>query len=228
MKNDRLDFRIATREQLQCVWRAISAETGDDRFFTTKELDVLPRELAEYEQVLCFSSGFVDSNTWLIVLTDQRILLLDKGMFFGLKQVSIELSRINSFESKTGLLFGTIEIGSNARNYSITNVWKKTVNPFTMKMREAQRACYDHRRLDAPGSAEALALASGPATPASPAPAVTTSAPAATNAQTSPGNITSIPSGHTRAHEKGDSAWLERLKAAGAINDAQYEAYKQS
>ena len=218
---DRLDFRTATRSQLECVWKAIARETGDDRFFTTKELDILPQLMAEKEQVLSFSSGLVDSNTWLIVLTDQRIMLLDKGMFFGLKQISIELSKINSFESKTGLLFGSIDIGSNARNFSITNVWKKTVNPFTMKLREAQKAREERRRLNAPGSDEALALASS-----SPSALPTANNITPMPRLSAPVSAATLPAAVIMP--RGDDKWLERLKNAGAINNAQYEAYKKS
>lgn len=140
--SDKFDFTTANKTQLEKAWKAIANEMGDDRFFTSRELNSLPGLLAPMEQVLAFSSGLHEGNTWLIVLTDQRIILLDKGMFYGLRQSTIELNRVNSIESKVGIMFGEISIGSNAKNYLITNVWKKTVNPFTSKVREAQ-AAYD-------------------------------------------------------------------------------------
>ena len=146
------DFTTASRQELQVIWQAIAAETGDDRFFTTRELDVLPQVLAAREQVLAFSSGLHQGNTWLIVLTDQRILFLDKGMIFGLKQNSIELDRVNNIESTTGILFGKISIGSNAQSYDISEVWKKTVIPFTNKVREAMRARRQGILMRSPGT----------------------------------------------------------------------------
>lgn len=136
------DFTTANENELDAAWKAIAEEIGDDQFFTSRELASLPKLLAPYEQVLAFSSGIHESNTWLIVLTDQRIILLDKGIIYGLRQSTIELNRVNSIESKVGIMFGEISIGSNAKNYRITNVWKKTVNPFTAKVRQAQ-AAYD-------------------------------------------------------------------------------------
>lgn len=146
----KFDFTTANRDELSAAWKAIADEIGDDRFFTTKELDYLPEVLAPYEQVMAFSSGLHEGNTWLICLTDQRIILLDKGLIFGLEQSSIELDRINSVESKVGFLFGEISIGSNAKTYKITNVWKKTVNPFTMKIREAMKAMENRIELYTP------------------------------------------------------------------------------
>lgn len=147
-----LDFTTADRTQLDRVWRAIAEEMGDDRFFTTKELDYLPRILSSEEQVLAFSSGLHKGNTWLIVLTNERVIFLDKGMIYGLRQSSIEIERINNFESKKGLMFGTISIGSNAEIYEISNVWKKTVDPFTKKLREAMKAKQNREMMRSPGT----------------------------------------------------------------------------
>jgi hypothetical protein len=132
-----LDFTTASPEHLSIVYREIAREIGDDRFFTSKELDVLPRILSPYEQVLSFSSGLMDGNTWLIVLTDTRVLFVDKGMFFGLKQSSIDLENIIAIDGETGLMFGSISISMAAGPREIKNVWKRTVNPFIKKVRQA-------------------------------------------------------------------------------------------
>lgn len=147
-----MDFTTADRSQLERVWKAIADEMGDDRFFTSKELDYLPRILDNQEQVLAFSSGLHKGNTWLIVLTNERVIFLDKGMLYGLKQSSIELERVNNFDSEKGLMFGRISIGSNAEVYEITNVWKKTVDPFTKKLREAVKAKQNRQIMRSPGT----------------------------------------------------------------------------
>lgn len=38
------------------------------------------------EEVLAFSSGLMDESTWLITLTNTRIIFLDKGMIYGLNK----------------------------------------------------------------------------------------------------------------------------------------------
>lgn len=211
---DKLDFTTATRSQLECIWKAISDETGDDRFFTTKELDALPGEVSPGEQVLSFSSGQLDGNSWLIVLTDERILFLDKGLLYGMKKVSIEINRISNIESERGLMFGKIVVGANGRLYPIEYVWKRTVDPFVNKARLAMRAWANGETLIAPGTAEALALANpAPAAPETPA---TTETPA------SPVDIVPVSS---PAHEA-NRHWnerLSRLRAAGVITEAQYQ-----
>lgn len=157
-----LDFTTATTAQLKSVYDAIAAELGDDRFFTTKELDVLPKILAPMEQVLSFSSGLMDGNTWLIVLTNERILFLDKGLIYGLKQTSIELENIVSIQGETGLMFGIIRISSAASPHEIRNVWKRTVNQFVNKVRLASAAKKRGETLLAPGS-DSQSFSSAPA-----------------------------------------------------------------
>lgn len=134
------DFKNASKDALKAEYNRIAREIGDDQFFTKKELHHLPEILMDREQVLAFTSGMMDANTWLIVLTDHRVVFLDKGLIYGLKQVSINLDKINAVSGSTGLLFGEIRIQDGAGERLIKNVWKKTVVAFTNKVRDAMQA----------------------------------------------------------------------------------------
>ena len=90
--------------------------------------------------MLAFTSGMMDGHTWLIALTDHRVLFLDKGLLYGLKQVSINLDKINSVSGTTGLLLGEIRIEDGASERVIKNVLKRTVVAFTNKVRDALHA----------------------------------------------------------------------------------------
>jgi hypothetical protein len=131
------DFKNASAKERQQEYKRIAVDSGDDRFFTARELNHLPRILMDGEQVLAFSSGLMDGNTWLIVLTDKRVIFLDKGLLYGLRQVSVDLDRINSVASNTGLLFGDILITDGARQRKIEDVAKRSVGIFTNKVQEA-------------------------------------------------------------------------------------------
>jgi hypothetical protein len=131
------DYRNATPGALGREFRRIARLSGDHRFFTRKELRHLPSILADGEDVLCFASGMMDGSTWLIVLTSRRILFLDKGMFFGLKQVAINLEKVNAVTGHTWLLFGRIQLEDGAANRTIEMVPKRTVVPFTNAVRDA-------------------------------------------------------------------------------------------
>ncbi|MDH4458188.1 MAG: PH domain-containing protein [Nevskia sp.] len=134
------DFKNAKPAQLKAEYDRIAKELGDDQFFTRKELNHLPQILGDGEQVLAFTSGLMDADTWLITLTDRRIIFLDKGMIYGLKQTTIDLDKINSITGETGIFFGKIKIEDGAKEREIDNVWKKTVVKFTNKTRDAIEA----------------------------------------------------------------------------------------
>lgn len=134
------DFKHASKEALKVEYDRIAREIGDDQFFTKKELQHLPAVLADGEQILAFTSGIMDGNSWLVTLTDQRIIFLDKGLIYGLKQSAIDLDKVNTVSGQTGLMFGKISIQDGATQRSITNVWKKTVVPFTNRVRDAINA----------------------------------------------------------------------------------------
>ena len=131
------DFKKASSQELQKKYNQIARQIGDDQFFTKKELHHLPNILSDGEQVLAFTSGLMGGNTWLITLTDRRVIFLDKGMIFGLKQSSIDLDKVNAVSGKTGIFFGSIMIEDGATTREITLVWKKTVVAFTNMMRDA-------------------------------------------------------------------------------------------
>jgi hypothetical protein len=134
------DFKNASAAERKTEYERIAREIGDDQFFTKKELGYLPEILFDGEQVLAFTSGIMDGNTWLISLTDKRIIFLDKGMIFGLKQTVIDLDKVNAVSGETGLLLGKISIQDGASTRTIENVWKKTVVKFTNKVRDAIEA----------------------------------------------------------------------------------------
>ena len=134
------DFKNSSSTELKLEYKRIAKEIGDDQFFTKKELNHLPAILSDGEQVLAFTSGLMNGSSWLITLTDKRIIFLDKGMLYGLKQVSIDLDKVNAVSGKTGIFFGEIAVEDGASERHITNVWKKTVVTFTNKVRDAIEA----------------------------------------------------------------------------------------
>jgi|SRR5690625_342883 len=100
-----------------------------DLFGTKKEVKELPNVLRKDETIMYATSGFVDNNTWLITCTDKRIIFLDKGMIFGLKQVEIPIEKINSVSHSKGLMFGTITIHHGSAHMEIKQINKTTLNP---------------------------------------------------------------------------------------------------
>ena len=124
-----------------------------DTFGTKKEIRYLPDILSNDETILSLTSGMMDGNTWLIVCTERRVIFLDKGMIYGLKQRETPLDKINSVEQKTGMMFGSIGIWDGAAHMEIKNVMKKTVKPFVEAVNSAREALKVAEKHEHPPSA---------------------------------------------------------------------------
>lgn len=126
-----IDYKKATKDQLKDEYKRLSKLVNDNPFATKKEFFHLPEVLQDGETPLAIASGVMDGNTWLITLTNHRVIFLDKGMMWGLKQIDVNLKDIVSVGGKTGMILGDIMIGTSGQNYSISNVFKAAVVPFT-------------------------------------------------------------------------------------------------
>ncbi len=87
-----------------------------------KEIKYLPKTIRNDETIKGLGSGLLDGNTWLIVVTDQRLLFLDKGMVFGLKQAEMHYEQISAISYKTGLLLSSIKVSTSGGEKEIRHV----------------------------------------------------------------------------------------------------------
>jgi Bacterial PH domain/Short C-terminal domain len=122
------------------VQQQIRALGNVDTFGTKKEIKYLPDILGNDESVLSLTSGLMDGSTWLVVCTEKRVIFLDKGLIYGLKQRETPLGKINSIEQKTGMIFGSIGIWDGAAHMQISNVMKSSVRPFVEIVNRARDA----------------------------------------------------------------------------------------
>lgn len=95
-----------------------------DKLFTKKEIKYLPEIIMPGETIRAITSGMLDGNSWLITVTDRRIVFLDKGIIFGLKQIEFPLKQVSSITHKIGLVTGTIEVSTSAGSKKIKNLTK--------------------------------------------------------------------------------------------------------
>lgn len=119
------------------IWKQIDALPHRYIFYTKKEIRFLPQVLAEGERILALTSGFMNATTWLCVCTDRRVLFLDRGMIFGLRQVQMSLDRIQSIDSSYAILFGTLRFWDGASSITIKMVLKSSIHPFVKTTQEA-------------------------------------------------------------------------------------------
>ena len=110
------------------------------QFGTKKEIAALPEILNTQETIHALGSGMMDNHKWIIVVTDQRILFLDKGMVYGLKQKEIPINTISGISHEVGMLFGSITIGSAATTSKLTQVEKALTAPLAKTLSEVVQA----------------------------------------------------------------------------------------
>jgi hypothetical protein len=131
-----------TMPTLEEVKAQINALPEKYVFYTKKEINYLPKILVEGEEVRAITSGFLGNRTVLAVCTNRRMLFLDKGMFFGLRQWQMALDRIQSIDGNYLIVFGAIRIWDGASAVNMGMVWAKSIDPFI----KATRAAIDEYR----------------------------------------------------------------------------------
>lgn len=97
-----------------------------DTFGVKKEMKALTSLLDPDEEILYANTGMIDVNTNLMVCTSKRVLLIDKGMLFGIKSTEILFPDIVHISYKKGLMFGEISM--------------QTVGGTTIKVEQAMKA----------------------------------------------------------------------------------------
>lgn len=124
---------MPTRDEIQ---RQIKAYPDRYIFWTQKEIRALPEVLDDGESLKAITSGIVDTSTWLAVCTNRRVIFLNRGMVYGLRQVQFPLDRIQSIDHHFALVFGTIRVWDGASAFSLNMVLRNSIIPFVRVVEE--------------------------------------------------------------------------------------------
>jgi hypothetical protein len=119
------------------IKRQIEACPGRYIFWTQKEVRALPQILDQDESIKAITSGLMDATTWLAVCTNRRLLFINRGMFYGLRQVQLPLDRIQSLDHEFTIFFGSIRVWDGASAFTIRMVLKSSIMPFVKTTQEA-------------------------------------------------------------------------------------------
>ena len=112
-------------------------------YYTKKEIAYLPEVLEDNEEILGLISGITTpyphllSNTVLIVCTNQRLIFLNSGLFWGITDRSIFLNSIFSIEYEKLWGVGTVTIFDGVANQRIYWIDSKVVTQFCRVTRSA-------------------------------------------------------------------------------------------
>lgn len=122
------------------IKRQIDACPSRYIFWTEKEIRALPQILDGDESIKAITSGLMNKTTWLAVCTNRRLLFINRGMFYGLRQVQLPLDRIQSLDHEFTILFGSIRVWDGASAFTISMVLKSSIVPFVKATQEAMHA----------------------------------------------------------------------------------------
>lgn len=135
--------------------RQIAALPDRYVFWTQKEIRALPKILNQGENILAVTSGLMNNATWLAVCTNQRLIFLNCGMIFGIRQVQLPLDRIQSIDHSATIVFGSISVWDGASVFTIRMVLKSSIMPF---VRATEEAMFGIRKAQAKPAAAAAPL----------------------------------------------------------------------
>ncbi len=102
-----------------------------------KELKYLHEVINEGENILGHTRGFYDGNTWLICVTDRRLLFVDKGMLVGMKSTEIPLASIGSVNYETKMMGGNITVSAAGGEKHIGKMRKQDVKDIAALISDA-------------------------------------------------------------------------------------------
>lgn len=138
----------------QYVKDQLESLNSEMRLGVGKELKHLHEVINDGEKILGHTRGFFDGNTWLIVVTDRRLLFLDKGMVSGMKSTEIPLDSVGSVNYETKMLGGNITVTASGTEKHIGKMKKNDVKNIANLISEASAQM--KRKMRAP-AAEASA-----------------------------------------------------------------------
>ncbi|MBP1889884.1 septum formation inhibitor MinC [Clostridium moniliforme] len=110
-----------------------------------KEIQELQVVLNESEVCKYLVDGFACGDTWIIAITNSRLIFLHKKLKGDIKKKYINISDIKFTKLKTGLLSGKIEIGLNDEYIVITNIYKDYVEGMFNLLNETIIKCIMNR-----------------------------------------------------------------------------------
>ena len=103
---------------------------GDAAVLRRRELEPLASLIHDGEDVFGLTHGVMYLRTWVVALTNARLILLSQPRLRGMRQIDIALQEVNSIVPATGWLFGSLEIMTSNARHTVDNVPKTAVGPF--------------------------------------------------------------------------------------------------
>ncbi|MGE8433578.1 PH domain-containing protein [Chryseobacterium joostei] len=106
-------------------------------FFARKEIRELPNILSEDEKIVYLVEGRnkITTHHIILVVTDRRLIFVDKEFMYGLKVEDFSYSKISSIQYETELMLASIDIHVSDDIVEIDGVGKYDAELFCEKVR---------------------------------------------------------------------------------------------
>lgn len=146
MDAKKIDELIATStnpEKMRIIVDQLHACGFGDAFMTGRELKQLPDLIQDDETIKFATSGNYDAtaSSVLIVVTDKRVLLENKKLFFGSQNTEIPLNQINDISYNSGMMFASLTLISGSKEHKMSIIEKKYIEKLVQTIRvEAENA----------------------------------------------------------------------------------------
>ena len=140
-KEERLNYlnNDVTDDQAQIddIKKQLEEAGVSNLFGTKKEIKHLYEYLDAQEKIIYAVSGGREGRTYLIVITNNRLMFINKNMFVGGDYEEIRFDYINAVSYSSKLLLSTIRITNGADTIAIENVDKHNAPIFVEKLKNA-------------------------------------------------------------------------------------------
>ena len=156
--NEAISYLDKTKkEDNDIFYKKIKEIPNSNITWTKKEIMYLRKILFKNEEVLDVVSGIVNQNditvsgnsrelaaqtndsarTWLMALTNKRIILINRHLLVGTEYMEISLEKINSISYQSRLLLSSISIMHASGGIVINNIAKGCEKPFVDRTNQA-------------------------------------------------------------------------------------------
>lgn len=127
----------------------IAAECCAPGALKRREIPLLLGLMDSSEDVMALTHGLHEDRTWLVALTDRRILLLSRRPFGTPRHVEIAIRDYVSIRHSTGWLHGALDIVTRCGEFRIEDVPKASADPFAAA---TMRIAREHAASNPPAS----------------------------------------------------------------------------
>lgn len=116
------DFKSAKPEDVRKKLNEIVQKSSGHLTLSSRALNDVEDAIFPEEDIFAIGEGLYNNDLWLILVTDRRVLMLCRGLFFGLKSKTIRLEDIKSIQSDAGRIMTNLVIREGTATLVIENV----------------------------------------------------------------------------------------------------------